>query len=120
MTILGVLRSTYLYAALSIAGGAIAIALVALLSLALELAGLRALPVSDVSIRERVSVAVAILIFALPVGGIHLWLVARSLRDEPERTSGPSRSGHRRAAHPRAAARRLPWEGGMTARGPIS
>ncbi len=89
MSMLGLLRSTYFYAALSIAGGAIVIALVGLLAVALQLAGLASAPPTMESVRETVSSSVAALIFAVPIGAIHLWLVLRSLRDLDERAAGP-------------------------------
>lgn len=87
MNILGILRSTYLYTALTIAGGAIVVAAVSLLALGLQLAGVAETPPLAESVRETVSGAVAMLIFAVPVGAIHLWLVRRSLRDPDERIS---------------------------------
>ena len=88
MKILAALRSVYLYSALSIAVGAVAVAAVLLLSLLLELAGLASAPPTTDSIRERVSIAAAILIFALPVGAIHLWMIRGSLGDAAERIAG--------------------------------
>ncbi len=87
MNILGILRSTYFYTALTIAGGAIVIAAVSLLALGLQLAGLAETPPLAESVREAVSGAVATLIFAVPVGAIHLWLVRRSLSDPAERAA---------------------------------
>ena len=89
MNILGLLRTTYFYAALSIAGGAIVVALVGLAGIALQLAGLSSAPPPPQSVRETVSGAVAALIFAVPIGGVHLWLVLRSLREQDERVAGP-------------------------------
>ena len=89
MRILSSLRATYLYAALTIAMGAIVVALIALFSAGLETAGLASVPPPADSIRERVSTGVAILFFAVPVGAVHLWLIVRSLADPVERLAGP-------------------------------
>ena len=89
MKILATLRSVYLYAALSIATGAMLIALVALASLGLELLGLTDAPPTADSIRERVSGGAATALFALPVAAVHAWLIRMTLRDPLERTSGP-------------------------------
>lgn len=89
MNVLGLLRTTYFYAALSIAGGAIVIALVGLAGVALQRAGLSTEPPTPQSVRETVSGSVAALLFAVPIGAVHLWLVLRSLRDPSERAAGP-------------------------------
>ena len=80
-------RRFYLYSALSITVVALAIAAMLLLREALQAAGfgVRSLP-GDVS--RAVALAVALIAFAVPVGGAHLWLILRSLRDPLEAAAG--------------------------------
>ncbi|MBI3522496.1 MAG: hypothetical protein HY071_05265 [Chloroflexi bacterium] len=79
-------RRFYLYSALSIAVLAAAIACGALLTVALRGAGLGPAPTAE-DVSRALSLAIAILVFALPVGGAHLVLIARGLRDPVERAS---------------------------------
>jgi hypothetical protein len=80
-------RRFYLYSALSITVIALAIAAGLLVREALHLVGFgdRSLP-ADVS--RAVALAVALIAFAVPVGGVHLWLILRSLRDPLEGAAG--------------------------------
>jgi hypothetical protein len=80
-------RRFYLYSALSIAAIATAIACAILLRLALQELGAGFRPSPDDASRT-ISLAIALLAVALPVGGIHLWLIRRSLRDPAERSDG--------------------------------
>ncbi len=89
MNVLGTLRQTYLYTALTIAGGAIVLALVSFLGLGLELAGLATRPPMPEQVREAVSGGIATLLFAVPIGAVHLWLVGRALADPSERACAP-------------------------------
>lgn len=80
-------RRFYLYSALSITVVALAIAALLLVREGLHLIGLgdRSLP-ADVS--RAVALAVALIAFAVPVGGAHLWVILRSLRYPLERAAG--------------------------------
>ncbi len=80
-------RRFYLYSALSVAVIAVAVAAAILLHIALQSLGLgERQSANDVS--RNVSLAVALLAVAVPVGGAHLWLILRSLADPAERASG--------------------------------
>ena len=80
-------RRFYLYSALSVAVIALSIAAVLLLREGLHLAGFgfRSGP-QDTS--RALALAAALIAFAVPVGGAHLWLIVRSLADPDERASG--------------------------------
>jgi hypothetical protein len=80
-------RRFYLYSALSVAVIAIAVAAALLLRLGLAALGfgLR-VPPDDAS--RNVSLAIALLAVALPVGAAHLWLILRSFADPAERATG--------------------------------
>ena len=80
-------RRFYLYSALSIAAIATAIACAVLLRLALQSLGAGFRPSPDDASRT-ISLAIALLAVALPMGGIHLWLILRTLRDPAERSDG--------------------------------
>jgi hypothetical protein len=80
-------RRFYLYSALSVAVIAIAIAFAILLHIALQTAGFGTQPAAGDPPRN-VSLAVALLAIAIPVGAAHLWLILRSLADPAERASG--------------------------------
>lgn len=80
-------RRFYLYSALSISVVALAAAAMLLLHEALRAAGFGDRSLSaDVS--RSVALAVALIAFAVPVGGAHLWLIVRSLRDPLEAAAG--------------------------------
>ncbi|HVR88017.1 MAG TPA: hypothetical protein VHG53_00550 [Candidatus Limnocylindria bacterium] len=79
-------RRFYLYSALSLAVGAAAVALVLVLRAALQSFGVGP-PTLSSDISRSVSLAVAILLFALPVGAAHLFFVRRALADQEERAS---------------------------------
>ncbi|TMG37325.1 MAG: hypothetical protein E6H88_07195 [Chloroflexi bacterium] len=88
----GGFRRFYLYSALSIAVLAAALGIGALLNAVLRAAGVgTALGAADLS--RTVSLTIAVLAFALPVGGVHLWLIARSLRD-PVESGSEARHGY--------------------------
>lgn len=79
-------RRFYLYSALSVAVIAIAVALAVLLHLGLQPAfGGPPLPNEP---SRNISLAVALLAIALPVGAVHLWLILRSFADPAERAAG--------------------------------
>jgi hypothetical protein len=80
-------RRFYLYSALSVSVIALAVAAALLLRIAMQSVGLgdRQSP-NDVS--RTVSLAVALLAVAVPVGSAHLWLILRSFVDPAERASG--------------------------------
>jgi hypothetical protein len=80
-------RRFYLYSALSIAVIATAVGCAILLRLGLQSFGLGVRPSSDEASRS-ISLAIALLAVAVPVGAIHLWLILRSLRDPAERADG--------------------------------
>jgi hypothetical protein len=80
-------RRFYLYSALSMAVIAAAVAGAVLLRLALLSAGFGPHR-SDADASRTISLAIALLAVALPVGGAHLWLIARSLADPAERAAG--------------------------------
>jgi len=80
-------RRFYLYSALSVAVIAIAIALAILIHLALQAAGFGSRPVAGDPSRN-ISLAVALLAIAIPVGATHLWLILRSFGDPTERAAG--------------------------------
>src|SRR5439155_15238594 len=68
----GGFRRFYLYSALSIAVLAAALGIGALLNAVLRAAGVgTALGAADLS--RTISLTIAVLAFALPVGGVHLW-----------------------------------------------
>ena len=80
-------RRFYLYSALSVAVIAIAVAGVVLLRLLLQAFGWGFRPpANDVS--RNVSLAVALLVIAVPLGGAHLWVILRSFADPAERAAG--------------------------------
>ena len=80
-------RRFYLYSALSVAVIALAVAGALLLHIALQSLGFGdRQSANDVS--RNISLAVALLAVAVPVGGAHLWLIVRSLRDPAEGASG--------------------------------
>src|SRR5438445_558349 len=90
--ILAAFRRFYLYSALSIAVLAAALGIGALLNAVLRAAGVgTALGAADLS--RTISLTIAVLAFALPVGGVHLWLIARSLRD-PVESGSEARHGY--------------------------
>jgi len=79
-------RSFYLYSAFSIAVVALAVAAIALAQIGLRSAGIGPPPASaDVS--RAISLALALGIIAVPVGGAHLVLILRGMRDPLERES---------------------------------
>ena len=79
-------RRFYLYSALSVAVIALAVAAALLLRIAMESLGLGdRQSANDVS--RTVSLAVALIAVAVPVGGAHLLLILRSLRDPAERSA---------------------------------
>jgi hypothetical protein len=80
-------RRFYLYSALSVAVIALAVAAAVLLRIAMESAGFGH-PQSPGDVSRGVSLAAALLAVAVPVGGAHLWLILRSLRDPAERSAG--------------------------------
>lgn len=79
-------RRFYLYSALSVSVIAIAIAGAVLLRLGMQWLGFGH-PQSTGDVSRGVSLAVALLAVAVPVGGAHLWLVLRSLREPAERSA---------------------------------
>jgi hypothetical protein len=79
-------RRFYLYSALSIAVIATAIAATLLLHELLNRIGFGSRASAQDSSR-LLALAAALLVFALPVGGAHLWLILRSLGDPAERAS---------------------------------
>jgi len=79
-------RRFYLYSALSVTVIAIAVGGTVLLRLALQSSGFGLRPSADEASRS-ISLAVALLAVALPVGGVHLWLIVRSLADPAERAA---------------------------------
>jgi hypothetical protein len=80
-------RRFYLYSALSVAVIALAVAAALLLHIAVQALGFgERQSANDVS--RNVSLAVALVAVAVPVGGAHLWLILRSLRDPAEGASG--------------------------------
>jgi len=88
----GGFRRFYLYSALSVAVLAAALGIGALLNAVLRAAGVgTALGAADLS--RTISLTIAVLAFALPVGGVHLWLIARSLRD-PVESGSEARHGY--------------------------
>lgn len=74
----------YLYSALSIAMLAASFGVTALIARSLELAGLALRTPSDDDLRRTVSFALAVLVFAVPIGALHLALIRRSLGDPVE------------------------------------
>jgi len=80
-------RRFYLYAALSVAVMALSAAAALLLREALQLSGFGVRSLAPDTSRA-VALAVALIAFAIPVGGAHLWLVLRSLADPAERATG--------------------------------
>jgi len=80
-------RRFYLYSAVSVAVIAVAVAATVLLRLGMESLGFGdRQSANDVS--RNISLAVALSAVAVPVGGAHLWLIMRSLRDPAERSDG--------------------------------
>ena len=79
-------RRFYLYSALSMA--VIASAVAATLLLRIVLLATSGLRVSGDETSRNVSLAVALLAVAIPVGGAHLWFIARSLGEPGERSAG--------------------------------
>ena len=80
-------RRFYLYSALSVAVIAIAVALAVLLHLALQSLGFGARPAAGDPSRN-LSLSIALLAIAVPVGVVHLWLILRSFAEPAERASG--------------------------------
>src|SRR5579859_1188707 len=80
-------RRFYLYSALSVAVIAIAVALAVLFHLGLQAAGFGPRPLANEPSRN-ISLTVALLAIALPVGAVHLWLILRSFADPAERAAG--------------------------------
>ena len=80
-------RRFYLYSALSVAVVAISVAGALLLRVGLTSLGFGVRPHDDDASRN-VSLAIAILAIALPVGAAHLWLILRSFADPAERSTG--------------------------------
>lgn len=79
-------RRFYLYSALSVAVIALAVAAALLLRIVMQSLGLGdRQSANDVS--RTVSLAVALIAVGVPVGGAHLWLILRSLRDAAERSA---------------------------------
>lgn len=74
----------YLYSALSIAVLAASFGVTALIARSLEFAGLALRTPSDDDLRRTVSFALAVLVFAVPIGALHLALIRRSLGDPVE------------------------------------
>jgi len=74
----------YLYSALSIAVLAASFGVAALLARSLEYAGLALRTPNDDDLRRTVSFALAVLVFAVPIGALHLALIRRSLGDPVE------------------------------------
>ena len=83
------LRRVYVYVALTIALLATGFASIFLIQVGLQALGLREGDLSPSSVRESVAGGIAILVFALPVGGLHLWFAQRGIRDEAEARSWP-------------------------------
>ena len=80
-------RRFYLYSALSVSVIALAIAAALLLYIALQSIGFgQRQPANDIS--RNISLAVALLAVAVPVGVAHLWLILRSLADPAEGANG--------------------------------
>ena len=74
----------YLYSALSIAVLAASFGAAALISRPLEYAGLALRAPSDDDLRRTVSFALAVLVFAVPIGALHFALIRRTLGDPIE------------------------------------
>jgi hypothetical protein len=80
-------RRFYLYSALSVTVIAVAVAAALLLYIALQSFGFgQRQSANDIS--RNISLAIALLAVALPVGGAHLWLILRSLADPAEGANG--------------------------------
>ena len=80
-------RRFYLYSAVSVAVIAVAVAAALLLHIALQSLGFgQRQSANDIS--RNVSLAIALLAIAVPVGGAHLWFILRSLADPAERANG--------------------------------
>jgi hypothetical protein len=79
-------RRFYLYSALSVAVIAISIAAAILLRLALQPFGVGPRPSADDTSRT-ISLGIALLAIAVPVGVAHLWLIVRSFADPAERAA---------------------------------
>ena len=77
-------RRFYLYSALSMAVIALTIAAALLLHQGLQLAGFGFRSGTQDASRA-LALAAALIAFAVPVGGVHLWLIVRSLADPDER-----------------------------------
>lgn len=80
-------RRFYLYSALSVSVIALAVAGAVLLRIVMQSVGFGH-PQSAGDVSRSVSLAAALLAVAVPVGGAHLWLILRSLRDPAERSAG--------------------------------
>src|SRR5258708_9774866 len=80
-------RRFYLYSLLSVAVIGIAVAAAVLLHLGIQALGFgeRRLPAEP---SRTISLAIALLAIAVPVGGVHLWLIRRSFTDPAERATG--------------------------------
>lgn len=80
-------RRFYLYSLLSVAVIGIAVAAAVLLHLGIQALGFgeRPLPAEP---SRNISLAIALLAIAVPVGGVHLWLIRRSFTDPAERATG--------------------------------
>lgn len=80
-------RRFYLYSALSIAVLAAAIAVGSVLSLIGRFAGLGLSAPTDNDVRLTLSLAVALLLLAIPIGLVHFLLIGRGLADPAERAA---------------------------------
>ncbi len=80
-------RRFYAYSALSVAVIAIAVAAAILLRLLLQSFGWGFRPPAN-EISRNVSLAVALLVIAVPVGAAHFWAIVRSFTDPAERAAG--------------------------------
>lgn len=76
-------RGFYLYSALSVAVIAIAVAGAVLLRLLLQSIGWGFRPPAN-EVSRNVSLAVALLVIAVPIGAAHLWAIVRSFADPAE------------------------------------
>ena len=81
-------RRFYLYAALSVTVIAIAVAGALLLREGLQVVGGFGVRSVAADTSRAIALAVALIAFAVPVGGVHLWLILRSLADPLERANG--------------------------------
>ncbi len=84
---LGAYRRFYLYSALSISVLAGAVAVAAALALLLRVFGLGLVPPTADDVRLSLSQAAALLLFAVPIGVVHLRIINGSLGDPAERSA---------------------------------